>query len=137
MGDGIKAAPHFCIMEDGVKLVSSAILGIDMESIFINGKVYHIHPPTIRRFVGAVSCMKAADGDSIKDIIFNLDMDGACKSLSWFVAGDESLYEEFLDAGIYEVQNGLIMAFSMIDPKNFIKLSTLLKNVRSLIARPR
>ena len=122
---------------DGVKLVSSAILGIDQESVFINGKVYHIHPPTIRRFVGAVSSMKESKGNSIKEIIFGLDMDGACKALSWFIEGNESLYETFLDARIDEVQEGLIKAFSLIDPQNFIRLSALQRNVRSLIAKPK
>lgn len=122
---------------DGVKLVSSAILGIDQESVFINGKVYHIHPPTIRRFVGAVGAMKESKGESLKDIILNLDMDGACKALSWFIEGNESLYETFLDARVDEVQDALIRAFSLIDPKNFIKLSALQRNVRSLIAKPK
>ena len=122
---------------DGVKLVSSALLGIDQESIFINGKVYHIYPPTIRRFVGAVGCMKDFRGETIKDVIFGLDMDGACKALSWFIEGDESLYESFLDAPLSEVQQGLIISFSLVDPQNFIRLSALQKNVRRLIARPR
>ena len=122
---------------DGVKLVSSAILGIDQESVFINGKVYHIHPPTIRTLVGAISCMKESKGDSLKDIILNMDLEGACKSLSWFINRDESLYETFLDCPVYEIQDALIKAFSLIDPQNFIRLSALQRNVRRLIARPR
>ena len=123
--------------KDGVTLISSAILGIDQESVFINGKVYHIYPPTIRKLVGAVSCLKECEGDTIKDIIFSTDYDGECKALSWFIKGDESLRDEFYDSPHNEVQEGLILAFSLIDPKNFIKLSALLRNVRSLIARPR
>ena len=122
---------------DGVKLVSSAILGIDQESVFINGKVYHIYPPTIRRFVGAIASMGETKGDTIKDVIFNTDMDGACKALSWFIEGNDSLYETFLDAPVSEVQSGLITAFSLIDPQNFIRLSALQRNVRRLIAKPR
>lgn len=122
---------------DGVQLVSSAILGIDQESVFINGKVYHIYPPTIKRFVGAVSCMKASGGETLKDVIFNMDMEGACKALSWFIKGDESLYETFLDARVSEIQESLIKAFSLIDPQNFIRLSALQKSVRSLIAKPK
>ena len=122
---------------DGVQLVSSAILGIDQECVFINGKIYHIYPPTIRRLVGAANCMKESKGDTLKDLILNSDLQGACKALSWFIEGNESLYETFLDARVEEVQDGLIKAFSLIDPQNFIKLSALLKNVRRLIARPR
>lgn len=122
---------------DGVKLVSSAILGIDQESVFVNGKVYQIYPPTIRRFVGAVASMKESNGESIKDLILNMDMEGACKALSWFIQGDESLAESFKDAKVSEVQEGLLTAFSLIDPQNFIKLSALQRNVRSLIAKPR
>ena len=122
---------------DGVKLVSSAILGIDQESVFVNGKVYQIYPPTIKRFVGAVASMKESNGESIKDLILNMDMEGACKALSWFIQGDESLAESFKDAKVSEVQEGLLTAFSLIDPQNFIKLSALQRNVRSLIAKPR
>lgn len=122
---------------DGIQLVSSAILGIDFETVMLGGKVYHIYPPTIKRFVGAVSCMKESKGETIKDIIMGLDLEGACSALSWFVAGDESLKKTFLDCGINDVIEALITAFGMIDPQNFIKLSALQRNVRSLIAKPR
>ena len=122
---------------DGIELVSSAILGLDQEAVFINGKVYHIYPPTIRKFVGAVRYLKEGKGESIKDILFSMDMEGACKSLSWLINGDESLYETFLDAPVSEIQEGLIKGLSLIDPGNFIRLSALQRNVRGLIARPR
>lgn len=122
---------------DGVKLVSSAILGLEQESVFINGKVYILQPPTIRKFVGAVSVMKESTGETIKDLIVNLDMEGACKALSWFISGDQSLYDTFLDARVDEIQDALIKAFTLIDPQNFIKLSALQRNVRSLIAKQR
>ena len=69
---------------DGVQLVSSAVLGIDQEAVFIGGKVYHIYPPTIRRFVGAARYLKG-EGETLKDIILSMDMDGAAKALSWLI----------------------------------------------------
>lgn len=120
---------------DGVKLVSSAILGLDFENVFIGGKLYQIYPPTIRKFVGAVSVMNNAPGDTVKDMILGMDLEGSCKALSWLIRGDESLYETFLDAGVDEVQEGLIKGFSLVDPQNFIRLSALLRNVRRLIAK--
>lgn len=123
--------------KDGVLLVSSAILGIDQETAFINGKVYHIYPPTIRRLVGAVSCLKENKGETVKDIIFNSDLDGLCNALSWFIQGDTSLHDEFYDSPVGEVQEAALTAFTLIDPQNFIKLSALQRNVRSLIAKPR
>ena len=121
---------------DGVQLVSSAVLGIDQEAVFIGGKVYHIYPPTIRRFVGAARYLKG-EGETLKDIILSMDMDGAAKALSWLIRGDESLYDTFLDCPVNEVQDGLIVGLGMLDPQNFIRLSALQRNVRSLIARPR
>ena len=122
---------------DGVKLVSSAILGIDQESVFVNGKVYHIYPPTIRKLVGAINCMRECTGESIKDLIFNMDLEGSCKALSWFINGDESLGAVFMDAPVNEVHEALMVGFSLIDPQNFIKLSALQRSVRSLIAKPK
>ena len=117
-------------------MVSSAVLGIDQEAMFIGGKVIHIHPPTIRRFAGAVRYLKG-DGSTLKDVVLSTDAEGLAKALSWFVAGDESLYEFFLDCRLDEVQSGVILALDLLNPENFIRLSALQRNVRSLIARPR
>ena len=122
---------------DGVKLITSAILGLDLETVFIGGKVYTIHPPTIRTLAGVINCMDESKGESIKDVILKMDLIGSCKALSWFIQGNESLYEAFLDCPVSEVQEGVIKGFSLIDPKNFIALSALQRNVRSLIAKPR
>ena len=123
--------------KDGVQLVSSAILGIDFEPVMIGGKVYQIYPPTIRKFVGAISCMKEVKGDSFLDIIMGMDLVGSCEALSWFIKGDGSLKEMFLDCPLSEVQDGLIKALGLVDPQNFIRLSALQRNVRRLIARQR
>ena len=122
---------------DGVELVSSAILGIEIEPVFIGGKVYQLSPPTVRRFVGAARFLKDIKGDTLKDIVFGMDMEGACKALSWLIQGDEHLYDTFLDSSLDEVQEGLIKGLSLIDPRNFMMLSALQKSVRSLIAKPR
>ena len=122
---------------DGVQLVSSAILGIDFEPVMIGGKVYQIYPPTIRKFVGAVSCLKETKGESFLEIIMGMDLVDSCRALSWFIKGDESLKDVFLDCPLSEVQEGLIKAFGLVDPQNFIRLSALQRNVRRLIARQR
>ena len=121
---------------DAVEIISSAVLGIEREAAFIGGKVYHIKPPTIRRFAGAVRYLKGT-GDTLREVVLSTDGEGLAKALSWFVAGDESLAEVFLDCPLAEVQQGLILALGMLDPQNFIRLSALQRNVRSLIARPR
>lgn len=122
---------------DAVTLVSSAVLGIDIETVFIGGRVYTIPPPTVRRFAGAVRYIKEGNGNTLKDIILSLDMDGACKALSWLIQGDEGLYDALLDSPVNEVMEGVIKGFGMIDPGNFTRLSALQRNVRSLVARPR
>ncbi len=122
---------------DAVELISSALLGIDQEAVFIGGKVYHIYPPTVRGFVGAARYLKEGQGESIKDVILNTDGEGLTKALSWLINGDESLAETFMDAPLTEVQEGVIKGLSLLDPGNFMRLSALLRNVRSLIAKPR
>lgn len=108
-----------------------------MEVVFIGGKVYTIHPPTIRTLAGVIHLMRESTGESIKDIIFNMDLEGCCKALSWFIQGNEGLKDTFMDCPVSEVQEGLIKGFTLLDPKNFITLSALQRNVRSLIAKPR
>ena len=128
--------PLFLIM-DGARMIASSILGLDMETVFVGGKVYVIHPPTIRTLAGVTHCMSEVKGDTIKDLIMNLDCEGSCKALSWFIKGDESLWETFMDCPLSEVLDGVVKGFSLIDPQNFIRLSALQRNVRSLIAKPR
>lgn len=123
-------------MKDAVELVSSAVLGIEQEAVFIGGKVYHIYPPTIRRLAGAVRYLKG-EGETIKDIILSMDIDGQAHALSWLIEGNDSLYEKFLDARVDEVQAGIIKGLELLDPRNFMMLSALQRNVRSLVARPR
>ena len=103
---------------DAVEIVSSAVLGIECEAVFVGGKVYHLRPPTIRRLAGAA-------------------MEGQAHALSWLVEGNDSLFETFMDCRVDEVQEGIIRGLGMVDPKNFTTLSALQRNVRSLIARPR
>lgn len=122
---------------DGVNLITSSILGLDMETLFIGEKVYTIHPPTVRTLAGVIHSLKQVEGETIKEIIMGADLEGLCKALSWFTAGNESLSETFMDCPLKQVQEGVIKGFSLIDPQNFIKLSALQRNVRSLIAKPR
>ncbi len=122
---------------EAYKIISGAILGVDFESVFVGGRVYHIHPPTIRRFVGAMHSIGEVKGDSLAELVKSLDMDGAAKALSWLIQGDESLYDTFREARVDEVVEALIIGLSLIGAENFIKLSALLRNVTSLIARPK
>ena len=122
---------------DAVEMISAALLGIDHEAVFIGGKVYHIHPPTIRRLAGAVRHLKGGEGETMKDVILSLDLEETAKALSWLVEGNESLYDVFLDAPANEVVEGVVRGLSLIDPTNFTRLSALQRSVRSLIARPR
>ena len=121
---------------DAVELVSSAVLGIEQEAVFIGGKVYHIYPPTIRKMAGAVRYLKG-DGETIKDIILSTDYEGLSHALSWLIEGNDSLYDTFVDCRVDEVQDGIIKGMDMLDPRNFMMLSALQRNVRSLVARPR
>ena len=117
--------------------MSSAILGIDVETVFVGGKVYVIHPPTVRTMAGVVSCMRECPGETIRDIIIGMDYEGCAATLSWLVNGDASLKDVFLDAPLGEVQSAVITGLGMLDPANFIRLSALQRNVRRLTARPR
>lgn len=121
---------------NAAKLVSDALLGYDTKYIVINDKPYAIKAPTIRVIAGAtrhLSMMeKEVDGKPVLDV--EKIAEAAC-ALSWFVAGDESLSEEFKDVKLQEVTHGIETAVRLIDTQDFMKLSTLSKSLQKLIAK--
>lgn len=125
-----RTLPRFYFMDNGAKLVSSAILGLDWKNVLVGGRVYTISPPTIKRIAGA-GLWLSVDDHAFKDI------GNVTKALSWFIQGDESLAEELSDGTMEEVVAALEVAVSMIGTQNFSKLSTLAKSVQRLIATPR
>ena len=126
-------------MEKGAKLVSSAILGIAFETVIINGKVYMIYPPTIKKIAGAgMYLSNLGEGKSAQDVLETLkDVKNACSALSWFIAGDESLVDELAEGTLEEVVEGLSKAISLMGIENFIRLSSSARSVRTLIAKER
>ena len=126
-------------MEKASKIVSAAVLGKDFETVFVNGKAYVIHPPTIHKIAGAgyyLSDLK--DGITVMDMLRSLkDVDTASLALSWLIQGDETLHEELSHGTFEEVIEALATGLSMISAENFYKLSVLAKNVALLTAKQR
>ena len=126
-------------MEKASKIVSAAVLGKDFETVFVNGKAYVIHPPTIHKIAGAgyyLSDLK--DGITVMDMLRSLkDVDTASLALSWLIQGDETLHEELSHGTFDEVIVALATGLSMISAENFYKLSVLAKNVALLTAKQR
>ena len=103
---------------NAAKIVNSSIIGADFKTIVINNKSYVISPPTIH------------------DVLSSLkDMDNVAHALSWFVKGDDSLFEELRKGTFDETVQGLEVALSLISAENFYKLSVLAKNVQNLTAK--
>ena len=125
----------------GVYVVSSAILGMDCETVTVANKVFVIFPPTIERMAGAMMYLSELDTDqkdSIADVLSGMkDISAAAHALSWFVDGSDSLYETFCKGTVDEVVEGLIKALGMVSAQNFTMLSALVRNVQRLIARPK
>lgn len=124
---------------NAAKVVSSAILGLDGETVIVAGKAYHILPPTIRRIAKAayhLSDMKEAE--SLKELIMSIGTpQPICKALSCMIRGDESLADELMDGTMEEMAEALETAYSLASVENFWKLSALARNVASLTARQR
>lgn len=133
-----RQVPPFFIM-DAVKEIAADLLGISGRKVKIGGKGYTIPPPTIERLVGA--------GHSLSEIgnILNLSdfitaiphLEEVCHALSWFIAGDESLFEELKKGTPAEVVGAFLDAISMLDIKDFMRLSVSVRNVRMLVADTR
>nr|DAQ35901.1 MAG TPA: hypothetical protein [Caudoviricetes sp.] len=119
------------------KIVNGAILGMDYKTVTVNGKVYVIYPPTIKKLAGAGYYLSNInDGVTLKDVISSLgDMEMAAHALSWLTQGDDSLFDEFINGTFEEIVDALETAYSLISTQSFLKLSGLAKNVVNLTAK--
>lgn len=129
-------------MSKAAKLVSDSIAGISIRVFTVNSRQYTVHPPTIYKISGAISCLCNAgldDKPTIKEILFSLkdSSDSCAKALSWFIEGDESLYDELKHGTLEEVVDGLETAISLIPAQVFLKAVSLAKNVAGLAAKPK
>lgn len=122
---------------NAAKIVNSSIIGSDFKTIVVNNKSYIISPPTIHRIAGAGYYLaNIHECNTLHDILVSLkDMDNAAHALSWFIKGNDSLFDELLKGTFNEIVEGLEIAFSLISAENFYKLSILAKNVQNLTAK--
>lgn len=126
-------------MSKASKLVADAILGEDAVTIIVDGKVYYVSPPTIIKLVKAAKYLDSfEEGKTLAEVLGMLkNLDDACKALSVFIQGDESISDELSKGTLEEVVNGLQTAYSLISIKDFQTLSILAKSAARMIAKPR
>ena len=125
--------------QNAAKIVSSAILGMDFRVVIVNGKSYIVTPPTIKKIAGAAYWLSdVKDGKNIKELLVSINnVEPLAHALSWFIQGNDSLFEELSNGTLNEVIDGLESAYSLLSTKNFLRLSVLAKNVASLTAKQR
>ncbi len=121
------------------KIVSAEVIGLNTKNILVNGKLYVVAPPTIRKMCGAVYYLsEIGDGATMKDMLMAVGRsDRLAHALSWFIQGDDSLADELTDGTVEEIVDGLQTAFDMIGAENFIRLSVLTRSAEMLTARQR
>lgn len=119
------------------KIVSSSLLGKDFETVVVNGKAYVINAPTIHKIAGAGYYLSGLEEyKTVMDMLHSLkDVGSASRALSFFIQGDEGLYDELSQGTLDEVVEALAIAVSMISVENFFMLSALAKNVALLTAK--
>lgn len=124
-------------MDKGSKVVSDAIIGNDFRVVVVNGKSYAIYSPTIHKIARAASYLSCVgELETLGDVLSSMkDTPNASHALSWFINGNDELFEELSHGTFDEVVAGLEMALSLISVENFMKLSVLAKNVRNLAAK--
>ena len=125
--------------QNAAKIVSSAILGMDFKVVIVNGKSYIVTPPTIKKIAGAAYWLSdVKDGKDIKELLVSINnVEPLAHALSWFIQGNDSLFEELSNGTMDEVIDGLESAYSLLSTKNFLRLSVLAKNVARLAAKQR
>lgn len=122
---------------DGAKMIAAALTGHDHKVVIVGGEAFVIPPPTIHRLAGAMYWMSDIDNaPTLKDILLKFGkLDNLCRALSCFIEDNDSLWEKLSHGTLEEIVAALEVAFSLIDVTNFIKLSTLLRSARKLIAK--
>ena len=125
--------------KNAAKIVSSAILGMDFKVVIVNGKSYIVTPPTIKKIAGAAYWLSdVKDGKDMRELLASINnVEPLAHALSWFIQGNDILFEELSNGTLDEVIDGLESAYSLLSTKNFLRLSVLAKNVASLTARQR
>lgn len=124
---------------NAAKIVNSSVLGMDFQAVVISGKSYIIMPLTIHKIAGVGYYLsEMGKGESINDMINDMsNMGNVAHALSFAIQGDDSLYDEFINANLNEVIRALEIAFSTISTQDFLRLSTLARSVQSLTAKPK
>lgn len=124
-------------MNEAAKIVSASIVGTDVTSAVVNGKAYAIHPPTIHKLAGAgVYLSEFGDEETLGGVIKSINSsDKLAHALSWLINGDDSLFNELAAGTFDELVEAVSGAYSLVSLENFMKLSTLAKNVSGLIAK--
>ena len=124
--------------QEGAKIVSSAILGMDFKVIMVNGKSYTVTPPTIKKLAGAGYWLSSIKGDTIKEVFLSKENPEAfAHALSYMIQGDDRLFDELSNGTDTEIREALDEAYSMVSVRNFTELLDLARNVTSLIAKPK
>lgn len=122
---------------DGPKMVASAIIGLDVRNIIVNDKTYVISPPSIARIAGATFWLsEMKDGTNMRELFKNFsNSKNLTRALSWFIQGNDELSDELAEGTLDEIVEALVIACSLIDAENFMKLSVLRRSVRRLVAK--
>lgn len=126
-------------MNEGAKIVSDAITGNDFRVVVVNNKSYVINPPTIHKIAGAAGYLSnVGKMETLEDILLSMKATpNASYALSWFIGGNDDLFEELSKGTFEENVDALLVALSLISVENFMKLSALAKNVALLTAKQR
>jgi hypothetical protein len=128
-------------MSKASKLVSDAVIGNDFSIVYVNSKAYTIHPPTIKKLAGAISCisdLELGDNATLKDMLLSAkDCKAYARALSWFIKGNLSLSAELSKGTFEEVVDALSSAFDLVGVAPFLKAASLTRNASLLAASPR
>ena len=112
-------------MNKGSKIVSASIIGADFVNVTVNGKCYTVFSPTVHKLAGA--------GMYLSDFGNEQDLKSILRGIN--NSDGDSLFEELSQGTLDELVDAISEAYSLISVESFTKLSTLARNVSSLVAK--
>ncbi len=123
--------------KNAARVVSSAMLGLDLQTAAVAGKTYVLRPPTIKRLCGAAHHLSAfTELKNMEQMLTShTALRGAAAALSWLIDGSDALTGELMDGTPHELAEAIAAAVGMLSTRDFLTLSVSAVNVAGLTAK--
>lgn len=135
-------------MDKAAKVVSDAILGIDVKYISLHGKVFSVKPPSLKTVLMAIhhlSEVDVADNQNVLSVLFNQEksVKALARAIAIILRGGDGIGTWWLarwimrNTSFKEVKEVFEQVIPLLGGADFFAIASLSKNCRKIAAVPR